>query len=166
MTFHRWRYWLDFFWPPPLIASLIALDARTWLWAAAFVLGFMLWTFAEYWTHRTLLHVFFWHGTHERHHLRPAEYVETIWWYTPPFFAAVLIVAWLARDYMAVGIYAGFAAGYMWFLTMHHWLHHIDLKERTWLHRYAIWHNRHHKFSDCNYGITTPMWDIMFRTSH
>lgn len=36
-------------------------------------------------------------------------------------------------------IFTGFVTGYIWFLLMHHWLHHIDLRERTWLHRYAIW---------------------------
>lgn len=162
----RWRYWLDFFWLPPTIVLVLAIDARSTMWGAMFVFGLILWTLAEYWTHRTLLHVFFWHGTHERHHLHPSDYVETIWWYTPPFFLAALIASWFLKNYNCLGLFTGFAAGYLWFLVMHHLLHHIDLREHTWLHRYAIWHNRHHKLSNCNYGITNPFWDWVFRTSH
>lgn len=154
----RWRYWLDYFWLPPVITSLIAIQCRSIEWALWFAGGFVAWTFVEYWVHRTALHVFFWHGTHERHHNSPAEYVETIWWYTPPLFVVLFLV-------FPGSLFAGFCAGYLWFLTMHHWLHHINLREHTWLHRYAIWHNRHHKLSNCNYGITVPVWDWAFGTS-
>ena len=122
------------------------------------MLGFCAWTFAEYWVHRSLLHRFFWHGVHENHHLHPSEYVTSIWWYTPLLFTVLFFI-------VPTSFFAGAAAGLVWFMLMHHWLHHIDLREHTWLHRYAIWHNRHHKFNDCNYGITTPVWDWAFGTS-
>lgn len=153
-----WRYWLDFILFPLVAAAIVLIDCRSIEWVALCVFGFALWTFVEYWVHRTALHVFFWHGTHERHHKNPSEYVTSIWWYTPPLFVVLFVI-------LPPSIFCGFTLGYVWFLTMHHWLHHIDLRERTWLHRYAIWHNRHHKFSDCNYGITTPIWDVVFRTS-
>lgn len=154
----RWRYWIDFWIFPPAVAVTIACDARSPVWVAVFIFGFCLWTFAEYWTHRIILHGWFWHGTHERHHLEPAEFVEDIWWYTPILFS----ILWIA---LPTALWAGFAAGYVWFLTMHHWLHHRPLRPGTWIYRYATWHGRHHKFSDRNYGITTSVWDRAFRTS-
>jgi len=157
-----WRYWLDFILMPAIAVLVIIADCRSAGWLLWCLAGVVLWTLVEYWTHRTLLHVYFWHGTHERHHQHPAEYVMAIWWYTPLLFTALLVIAG-ATDTLA--IFCGFTLGYVWFLTTHHWLHHVDLRERTWLHRYAIWHNRHHNQTDCNYGITTPVWDWAFGTS-
>ncbi len=118
----------------------------------------MFWTFVEYWTHRTLLHRFFWHGIHERHHQKPNEYVVFPIWHVPLFFAACFLI-------MPTAFYCGFVAGYFWFQLMRPGCVRVDLNHRPRLHRYAVWHNRHHKLNDCNYGITTPMWDWLFRTS-
>lgn len=156
-----WRYYVDFFLFPPaavLIAILYARSIGWWTWFAG---GFLLWTFAEYWTHRTLLHVMFWHGTHERHHRRPAEYVVFPAWQTAAIFAGFIGLFLM----LPASIFCGFVAGYSWFLAMHHWLHHVDLAAHPWLQRYAIWHNRHHRLGNCNYGITTPIWDVVFGTS-
>jgi sterol desaturase/sphingolipid hydroxylase (fatty acid hydroxylase superfamily) len=153
-----WRYWTDFVLAPLALIAVIAVDARSLGFVALFAIGVIAWTFAEYWVHRTALHRWFWHGVHEDHHLRPADYVTAIWWYTPLLFAALFIL-------LPAGLFAGFLAGYVAFLAIHHALHHVDLRERTWLHRYAIWHGRHHKLSDCNYGITVPVWDVLFGTS-
>lgn len=158
-----WRYYLDFFLYPPIVALIAALDMRSAAWLLWFVGGFVFWTFVEYWVHRALLHRIFWHVTHERHHKNPQEFVVFPIWQLPLFFLAVGAGAYAIG---LIPVYAGFLAGYVWFLTMHHWLHHIDLdNQRAWLQRYAIWHNRHHKLNDRNYGITTPLWDVLFRTS-
>lgn len=153
-----WRYWLDFFLFPIVCVAAIAADCRSLGWVAFFALGFCSWTFVEYWVHRSLLHRWFWHGVHETHHNHPSDYVVAIWWYAPLLFAALYFL-------IPVSVFAGFACGYVWFQIMHHWLHHIDLAPHAWLHRYSIWHNRHHKLADCNYGITTPVWDWVFGTS-
>lgn len=152
-----WRYWFDFIFFPALAMAVILYDARSLAWFGWAALGFAVWTFVEYWTHRTLLHIFFWHGTHERHHKAPAEFVIFPVWYVPAFFLACMFA-------MPLHFFAGFTLGYVWFLSLHHMLHHWDLKQHTWLHRYAIWHNRHHKLDNVNYGITTPVWDWMFGT--
>lgn len=151
-------YWLDSALYPCAAVIVAALYARSldWLWLVP--LGFVGWTFVEYWVHRSLLHRWFWHGTHEHHHTQPKGYVVFAIWKLPLFFAACFLV-------MPPPLFAGFVLGYVWFLTMHHWLHHLDLRQHTWLHRYSIWHNRHHKFGDCNYGITTDVWDRVFLTS-
>jgi sterol desaturase/sphingolipid hydroxylase (fatty acid hydroxylase superfamily) len=151
-------YWTDFILAPIVAVTVAAIYCRTWEWVGFAALGFLLWTFAEYWTHRALLHRVFWHGIHERHHKRPNEYVVFAIWHTPVFFAACFLI-------MPTSLFTGFVLGYVWFQLMHHWLHHVELAKHTWLNRYAVWHNRHHKLGDCNYGITVPVWDWLFRTS-
>lgn len=153
-----WRYWFDFVCFPAAAAVLIAVDCRSLSWLGLMVAGFVAWTFVEYWVHRTVLHRVMWHNTHEQHHRRPSEFVVFPVWYLPLGFTAL----WLVTPN---SLFAGFILGYVWFLSMHHMLHHWALLERTWLHRYAIWHKRHHKFTDCNYGITTSIWDAVFLTS-
>lgn len=154
-----WRYWFDFWFFPATATLIAAIYCRSAAWIGGVTAGFALWTFVEYWVHRSLLHVYFWEGTHEEHHLRPREYVTFPLWYLPGFFAIAFAV-------MPTWLLCGFMLGYCWFITMHHWLHHIDLiRSPRWLQNYAIWHNRHHKATRCNYGITTPVWDRVFRTS-
>lgn len=154
----RWRYWADFFMFPAAVVLTAAATARSLYWLAIAAIGFLLWTFVEYWVHRGVLHRWFWHGTHERHHLEPEEFVENIWWYTPALF----VVLWFV---FPPSLWAGFAAGYVWFLTMHHRLHHVRLWPGSRLYSRAKWHGLHHKYANCNYGITTSVWDVVFRTS-
>jgi sterol desaturase/sphingolipid hydroxylase (fatty acid hydroxylase superfamily) len=152
-----WRYWFDFALFPLIAIAVIVFDCRSLDWLAWCGFGVVLFSFVEYWTHRTLLHWVFWHSTHERHHRAPSEHVIFPLWHTPAIFAGFFLV-------MPYSIFAGFVLGYCWFLTLHHALHHWTLRGMTWLHRYAIWHNRHHSLTDCNYGITTPVWDFAFGT--
>jgi dihydroceramide fatty acyl 2-hydroxylase len=161
-------YWQDLI-IFPVAAALVALVyCRSWTWAAIVPAGFAFWTFAEYWMHRSVLHGCFWHGVHERHHKHPSEWIVFPWWHTPTFFGSGFVVTLLAEARVAElpsALYCGFVLGYVWFQIMHHWLHHTDVTRWAWLHRYSDWHDRHHAGGPCNYGITTPVWDIVFRTS-
>lgn len=148
-------YYADFFIFPPVALAIAAYDARSLSWLALFILGTALFTLVEYWTHRTILHRFYWHGTHERHHKQPSEHVVFPFWYTPAIFYGFFVV-------MPLPVFAGFVTGYVWFMALHHALHHWSLRGMTWLHGYAIWHNQHHLEPDCNYGITTNIWDRLF----
>lgn len=157
-----WRYWFELALYPAvfLVAMLLTWTGPGWLlWAAAGAFG---WTFVEYWVHRSVLHGFFWHGTHERHHLNPHEYISFPLWYTPLGFAAALAGSLLVG--LPVAAWAGFVLGYVWFMSLHHLLHHVELVEGTWLQRYATWHDKHHDGQPVNYGITTNVWDRVFGT--
>ena len=156
-----WRYYADFVLFPLAAVSIALVYCRSLEWVGLAILGFLLWTFAEYWAHRSVLHRWFWHGIHERHHRHPAEYVVF-----PPLQLALYGAAYVAAFLMLpLSVFDGLLFGSSWFITLHHLLHHIDLQPHTLLHRYSIWHNRHHRFDDCNYGITVPVWDWLFRTS-
>jgi len=151
-------YAFDFVLFPLLAVALIAIDCRSLAWVAWAGFGLVLFTFAEYWVHRTALHGLFFHSQHERHHTHPAEYVTFPFWFTPTLFAGFYLL-------MPVPIFVGFVVGYVWFLVWHDVLHHVDLTRwPRFVQRYALWHLRHHREDDCNYGITTNLWDVVFRT--
>lgn len=154
----RWRYWITPAIAGPLTLGLGIATCRSLDWAGRWLLGFALWTLAEYWTHRLVLHWVYWFGVHERHHTNPEEFVEALWWGELAFFAAMLAV-------MPAGLFVGFMSGYLLFVAMHHWMHHRPLKPGTLMYRYARWHGLHHKFGNCNYGITQPFWDYVFLTA-
>ncbi len=162
------KYYVDFIVYPLIVATIAALTLRGWAWPLWFASGFSAWTFVEYWVHRSLLHGLMWEGTHERHHTNPKEFVDLPGWYTAGTFGLLFAAMTLTIAPWAMWpLFAGFVGGYCWFLLMHHWLHHIELTGKpAFLQGYAIWHNRHHKLTDMNYGITTPLWDWMFKTSH
>lgn len=151
-TIRKAVYYADSFAYYALAGLLIAFVTSWWQYA----FGCIFFTFAEYWVHRTLLHRFFYHGTHEDHHLRPSDYV--VLWYTPLIFAGFYLV-------MPISVFAGFMLGYLWFIGWHHILHHVDLSEASrWVRRYAAWHDVHHKAVKFNFGITHPLWDVIFGT--
>jgi len=64
-------YWADAVLYPLAIIVCAALTLRSLSWFMWFAAGFVLFTFAEYWIHRSILHRWFYHGAHEQHHLHP-----------------------------------------------------------------------------------------------
>jgi cyclopropane-fatty-acyl-phospholipid synthase len=158
-TLGRWPehaiYYLDCMIWAAIALTVASLTCRSWQWCTAAAFGFALFTFAEYWVHRSLLHRFFYHGTHERHHKRPEEFV--VIWYVPALFVLFYLV-------MPLPVFAGFTLGYSWFIATHHALHHWDLASHPLIARYSRWHELHHKFIRCNFGITSPLWDAVFQT--
>lgn len=156
---HRiWQYNFDFVVFPLLALWLIGSECRSSGWAALALVGVVLFTFVEYWMHRIALHEWFYHGQHERHHTHPAEFTVFPIWYTPAIFAGFFLI-------LPLPVFAGFVVGYCWFLIWHDVLHHVDLaRVPTGVRKYALWHLAHHRLDDCNFGITVPVWDWIFRT--
>ena len=61
-------------------------------------------------------------------------------------------------------LYAGIAAGYLIYDMLHYSTHHFKIKWRVWqfLRRH---HMRHHaQTPDLRFGVSSPLWDIVFRT--
>lgn len=143
-------YYIDY------IAYPIAAGVAFWFDPRPILVGIgcVLFTLAEYWIHRTALHRWFYHGTHERHHLNPRDYV--VIWYVPGIFLGLAFA-------LPTAVWSGFVLGYVWFISMHHALHHWDPRPK-WLERYARWHDLHHRNVRFNFGITHPLWDWAFGT--
>ena len=150
-------FYFDFVTFPLLGAFLFAEFCRSWEFVGWAAFGAVLFTFMEYWVHRIALHRFFYHGTHERHHLHPEEYVVFPIWYTPAIFVVFLLI-------FPIPVFTGLVVGFCWFIYWHHILHHFDLSGLKLIRRYAIWHLAHHRRDDVNFGITVSLWDWIFGT--
>lgn len=143
-------YYLDYLLYPVAAAAAYYFDPRFGLLVA----GCVAFTLAEYWIHRTALHRWFYHGTHEAHHKNPQDYV--VLWYVPLVFVATYLV-------FPHAFWSGFTFGYVWFILIHHALHHWSHRSK-WLTWYGRWHDLHHRNIRYNFGITHPLWDLAFGT--
>lgn len=144
---------------------------------AAVALGGMLaWTLVEYWLHRTLFHWvpkaswgvrlhFLIHGVHHDH---PNDRYRLV---LPPGASLPLFVLFLLLWVSVFGIYgwafhSGFAGGYVVYDLTHYYLHHGKPRAK-WLRRLQGHHMSHHfnkRFAEKRFGVSSPLWDVVFRT--
>jgi len=140
--------------------------------AAAFALGAVGWTLAEY-----LLHRFLFHGAsptrwgayeHRRHHAEGAYFAP--WWQkglAAGGVTALLLPGSMAASGAAAGVAftAGFVACYLAYEVLHRIAH-----TRPPRGAYGRWRRRNHfahHFQDPRraHGVTTPLWDVVFGTT-
>jgi dihydroceramide fatty acyl 2-hydroxylase len=139
-------------------------------------IGVGAWTLVEYLLHRFLFHLepdessefqrdahFLIHGIH---HDYPWDGDRLVF---PPFAAAVTALGlWFPLHFVFGGhFFAGFGGvviGYVWYDLTHYYLHHGKPTTRLgrWLRRYHLVH--HFSTPHVRYGITTPLWDLVFGT--
>lgn len=162
-----WRYYADFVTVPVMIVALMC-----WVGFAGVLLticGFLLWTLAEY-----LIHRFWMHASatgwrlHKQHHDRPVDHdAERSSASTPLLVGAVgLILVLLAGVETGAALLTGVLIGYFAFIVVHHAVHRWPLEPDSWLYPAKMRHVAHHHFNDCNFGVITPFWDIVFWTRH
>lgn len=146
----------------------------------SFLVGLFTWTIAEYVLHRFVFHyepktergrrlIFSFHGVH---HLQPL--VRTRLVMPPPvsivlgalfylLFTVVLSVV-ARRPHWVNPSFAGFALGYLIYDIAHYSIHFFNIK-RGWLNWVRKHHMLHHvRTPNQRFGVTTPLWDIVFRT--
>lgn len=140
-----------------------------------FVAGLVIWTFAEYWLHRTLFHWvpkikggekfnFIVHGVHHDHPNDPLRLVM------PPAASLPLAALFYLAFILIFGkpsgfaVFAGFLLGYLIYDYTHYYVHHFAPKGKT-AKQLREHHMRHH-FQDHHYGygVSTTLWDHVFRT--
>jgi dihydroceramide fatty acyl 2-hydroxylase len=163
---------------PLVIAALVFASQRLAIGGVlgAFLSGLLGLTLLEYLLHRFVLHrsvgsdrasriaAFLHHGYH---HVYPSDEGRLV---LPPMvtlpFAAIIVGAYaLLFPYgAAAAAFAGTAAGYVGYDSMHWWLHHGRAKSRAgrWLKRYHLLHHHHHDGG--RFGVSTPLWDFVFGT--
>lgn len=138
---------------------------------ACAVLGAGLWSGVEYLLHRHVLHgvppFCQWHA---QHHARPMALIGT-----PTLLSALLFgllvyaPVWaLAGTWVACALTLGMTAGYLAFGLTHHAMHHSPSRN-GWLARRKRWHALHHHHQEEHttcYGVTSPFWDHVFRTTY
>lgn len=143
--------------------------------AGIFALGVVGWTLLEYSMHRFLFHfpargdagkvtTFVVHG---HHHVTPGERSRLAATPVQAGSLALLVggIAWLAfgaPTWMLV--LAGTLSGYLVYEAVHHVAHHGRPRSRV-LHAIQRHHMRHHYEDDgACWGISSPLWDWVFRT--
>ena len=141
-------------------------------WAA---LGVLSWTLIEYGLHRFIFHfepdpaselqkeaMWLIHGIH---HDYPWDRDRLV---MPPTVTALLAAGvWFLFRFLGAaehGWMAGVVGGYVWYDLTHYYLHHAAPTTAfgKWLRRYHLVH--HFQTPEVRYGITTPLWDHVFRT--
>jgi sterol desaturase/sphingolipid hydroxylase (fatty acid hydroxylase superfamily) len=165
------NYWAEFAVDIPLGAVLIFAG----LWSnglslitvvLTILLGCFLFSLIEYSFHRWLFHgsVPIMAPGHRAHHENPLGYDSL------PFFLPALILLSLTGVLVLImpATYAFLLTGtitlsYVIYglshFTIHHHLFHYAFA-RNW----AANHHIHHFHADTNFGVTTPLWDIVFGT--
>jgi dihydroceramide fatty acyl 2-hydroxylase len=141
--------------------------------AALFLTGVFAWTLAEYLIHRYLFHfvprsrigvaiAYLSHGVHHAYPRDPHRLVLPLV-VSAPIGAVLLAAAILARP-QGFPLLAGFALGYLSYDLIHYRIHARDADSGVfkWLRRYHFQH--HFSAPDRQFGVSTPLWDYVFRT--
>ncbi|KQX96392.1 fatty acid hydroxylase [Rhodanobacter sp. Root480] len=172
MSSTRANYWGELAVDVALGAVLMVEGARrqpgALLGTLAIVLGLFAFSFVEYFFHRWMFHTripLFAQG-HELHHQHPLGYDSL------PFFLPPLILLALTGVFVAL-MPTGFALllasaitfGYIIYGLAHFIIHHVRFKQPL-LRRWAGAHHVHHYHPDSNFGVTTPLWDVLLGTRY
>ena len=132
------------------------------------LLGLFVFSFIEYCFHRWLFH-----GPsqiveqgHRKHHEQPQGH-DALPFFVPPLTA--LALAYLLSFIMPVTftllLMGAMAAGYAAYGLSHTAIHNLRFRyplSRRW----AAIHHIHHYHPDKNFGVTTPLWDILLGTRY
>ncbi len=140
--------------------------------------GIFFWTFFEYTLHRYFFHLefkgklgkrvhFIAHGVH---HDFPNDHMRLV---MPPgaSLALAVILYWcfyalFGEKGTTASFFSGFMLGYFIYDMMHYATHHSNFKAK-WFRAIKKNHMDHHyKSHDSGYGLSSPFWDIVFKTRH
>jgi len=142
---------------------------------ALFLFGVLLWTLIEYLIHRHIFHYkpktrwgkqlhFVIHGVH---HDYPNDARRLV---MPPVISIPLAFLFFGLFFLIFGslapaVFAGLVFGYLCYDMLHYATHHFAMKRGVWL-WLKQYHLRHHfKDDQIGYGISSPLWDYVFRTT-
>src|SRR4051812_34332001 len=163
----------------PIIGALVIVAAgqmAAWAIGVAVVAGYFVWTLAEYWLHRVVFHFepdnaigrrlhFIIHGVHHDHPNDPKRLVM------PPGASIPLALLFTGLFVLVVGspewmpFEAGFLTGYLFYDSLHYYVHHHRPKSRIGK-RLRQLHMRHHFQDDTTgFGVSAPWWDHVFGTA-
>lgn len=173
MSSTRTNYWAELGVDATLGTLLLAEGWRLhagsrWTALLAVGLGLFAFSFIEYFFHRWMFHtrVPLFEQGHRTHHEQPLGYDSL------PFFLPAVVLLALAGMFMLI-MPMGFALlmagaitfGYIIYGLSHFIIHHVRFKH-PWLRRWAGAHHVHHYHPDSNFGLTTPLWDVLLGTRY
>lgn len=129
-------------------------------------LGFLLWTFIEYATHRWIFH-WSYRREHWMHHIRPGGYTGVPSWQTS--LGALMALGGCLGSFgldIGTGLFVGVAGGYFLYIWAHDRFHHgpIPLPGTYWFNRMRAHDVHHSRGVEANFAVVSPFWDVIFRT--
>jgi dihydroceramide fatty acyl 2-hydroxylase len=163
-----------------------AFGSTLWAWRDAaspelakpglIALGVVVWTLIEYLLHRFLLHarpqtpgfLRILERLHLGHHQNPRDEAKI----TVPVSGSLPIAGGLLGLFrlltgsweVAALLMSGSIVGYLYYETVHFWIHCGPI-HGSWLRRRRAEHLSHHfKDQRSRFGITTPLWDLVLGT--
>jgi len=145
-----------------------------------FLVGLFLWTLAEYVLHRFLFHmpvkgekaeriIFLFHGVH---HAQPQLKTRLV---MPPVISIPLAAIFYALFYLffavilkaaqwVAPVFSAFIFGYLLYDLTHYATHHFPMRGgyAKYIKRYHMQH--HYKTPNARFGVSSPLWDKVFKT--
>jgi sterol desaturase/sphingolipid hydroxylase (fatty acid hydroxylase superfamily) len=143
--------------------------------AGVFLLGVLAWSLAEYLLHRFVFHFepdtrwgrrlhFIIHGVHHDYPHDPMRLVMPPSVSVPLAILTFLLFRALLGPAWSLPFFAGFLVGYLVYDMTHYHIHHHRATNRFSL-AVRRYHYRHHfQQADRGFGVTSPVWDRIFRT--
>lgn len=134
----------------------------------AIVLGLFAFSFVEYFFHRWMFHTripLFAQG-HQLHHEKPLGY-DSLPFFLPPVVLSVLtgmmvLILPLGFAFLLMG---AVTLGYIAYGLSHFTIHHVRFKHPL-MRRWAGSHHVHHYHPNSNFGVTSPLWDVLLGTRY
>ena len=149
-------------------AGLYQAQAHPIAALAMAVVGLMLFTLVEYSFHRWMFHgsVPLFEPGHRRHHENPHG-DDAMPFFLPPIGLLIIVgvLSVLMPFAFALLLTGGLAAGYALYGLSHDIIHATRFKHPIGR-RWAANHHIHHFHPDRNFGVSTPLWDIVLGTRH
>ena len=139
-----------------------------------FLLGYFSWTLAEYLLHRFFFHITedqnkflskVSHTVHGVHHEEPTDFKRM---FMPPVPATIFMALFFGVFYLIMNtrvfvFLPGFLFGYLSYAYTHFKIHQSKApKALKWLWTHHLKH--HYQSEDKAYGVSSPFWDVVFRT--
>lgn len=154
----KFEYYLDFVLTPSITTYLILTSVITPTWFGCVLLGFLGWSFVEYAFHRWVLHTIL-HPVHDLHHQHQQDYIAI----HPGLSLLLYITLWGILGFGSNPVMIGYSLGYILYSVFHTLFHYTIIRPGHPLYRLKMNHVTHHR-KDANFGVTSPVWDLILRT--
>ena len=162
----RIRHFGDFVTVP--LAAVVFLGLAGMYRLYLVLAGAAAWTLLEYLVHRFVFHLYpTGRRLHQLHHDHPSDQDAERSSLSTPLIAFPIGFLLIATAGVEDGsaIFAGLLLGYLAFIVVHYAVHRWPIEPDSWLYSAKMRHLTHHRLENCNYGVTTIFWDIVFRTN-
>ncbi len=137
--------------------------------------GILVWTFVEYLIHRFVFHYepktefgrrihFIFHGIHHSYPQDPKRLVMAPSVSIPLAFFFYFSFRSIFPNSFEMPFFAGFVAGYLLYDLTHYAVHHFPLRNKFLLKIKSHHMMHHYKNENSRFGVSSPLWDIIFRT--